>query len=69
MRNNARVVALPDYSSLSCIFMVSHHLVDYIILRKNWSFYDYLESYPKHFSGGTFDLIYDAVQSARLLSE
>jgi len=69
MRNNTQIVALPDYSSLSCIFMVSHHLVDYIILRKNWSFYEYLESYQKVFSGGTFDLIYDALQSARLTSE
>ena len=69
MRNNTRVVALSDYSSLSCIFMVSHHLVDYIILRKNWSFYEYLEKYPDIFVGGTFDLIYDALQSSRLLSE
>lgn len=68
MRNNTQVVSLPDYSSLGCVFMVSHHLVDYIILRKNWSFYEYLESYPKYFRGGTFDLIYDALQSARLTS-
>jgi len=69
MRNRKLVHFTSDYSSLSCIFMVSHHLVDYIILRKNWSFYNYLESYQKSFSGGTFDLIYDALQSARLASE
>jgi HD-GYP domain-containing protein (c-di-GMP phosphodiesterase class II) len=69
MRNRELVYFTPDYSTLSCVFMVSHHLVDYIILRKRWSFYDYLEVYPEKFNGGTFDLIYDALQTARLTSD
>lgn len=69
MRNKEVVHFAPDYSTLSCIFMVSHHLVDYIVLRKKWSFYDYLKKYPEKFRGGTFDIIYDALQIARLTSE
>lgn len=48
------------------IFIVAHHLTDYILTHPQWTFYEYLERYPFLIHGNTFERIFEQLSKARI---
>ena len=55
-----------DLDPLTAIFIVGHHLTDYIITHPKWTFYEYMERYPFLVHGKTFEVIFNSLNQARM---
>lgn len=66
LAKDKRVFArLGKMSDLAVIFVVAHDLTDYILSHPQWTFYDYLQTYPFFDYGKVFESIFEKLSAAR----
>lgn len=55
-----------NLSELASIFIVAHDLTDYILSHPQWTFYEYLQTYPFLEYGEHFEALFQSLNRARM---